>query len=80
MEPQPDTRLGRAFCSAHFRDVPVLVNDDTLVSCLEYGVRCTGRLCPLFDLPTLPDEQLLGRAMELERRPRQRGLPPKKKR
>ncbi len=53
-------RLSRAFCSARDRNVPVLrreradASSDELpqfVSCLDYGVRCTGWLCPLFTLP-----------------------------
>jgi len=39
-----------------------------LVSCLDYGVRCTGWLCPLFELPTLPPDDLLAEAVEAERR------------
>src|SRR5690606_1872216 len=38
-----------------------------LVSCLDYGVRCTGWLCPLFTLPTLPPEELLAEAVQVER-------------
>ena len=38
-----------------------------LVSCLDYGVRCTGWLCPLFTLPTLPPEELLAEAVQAER-------------
>lgn len=79
-------RLGAAFCSARFRDVPVLVqadaelppvagqrmsarpDPDALLACLDYGVRCTGWLCPLFAVPALPPEDLLAEAMEAERR------------
>jgi hypothetical protein len=39
-----------------------------LVSCLDYGVRCTGWLCPLFTLPTLPPEDLLAEAVQAERK------------
>ena len=38
-----------------------------LVSCLDSGVRCTGWLCPLFTLPTLPPEELLAEAVQAER-------------
>lgn len=38
------------------------------VTCLDYGVRCTGWLCPLFALPTVPPEDLLAEAMDAERR------------
>ena len=38
-----------------------------LVSCLDYGVRCTGWLCPLFTLPTVPPEELLAEAVQAER-------------
>lgn len=43
-----------------------------LVSCLDYGVRCTGWLCPLFTLPTLPPEELLAEAVQAERNRKQR--------
>ncbi|MEQ8330707.1 MAG: hypothetical protein RH859_09620 [Longimicrobiales bacterium] len=74
--PPPGARLGAAFCSARFRDVPVLLeagsgppphDRDSLLSCLDYGVRCTGWLCPLFTVPTLPPEDLMAEAMEAER-------------
>lgn len=45
-----------------------------LVSCLDYGVRCTGWLCPLFTLPTLPPEDLLTEAVQSERERRQRSV------
>jgi hypothetical protein len=47
--------------TAGFDDLP------RLVSCLDYGVRCTGWLCPLFTLPTLPPEELLAEAVQAER-------------
>lgn len=60
-----------AYCSANDRNVPVLVRlrprgarrrpsyrDARHVQCLDYGVRCTGFLCPLFDVPTLDESQL----------------------
>jgi hypothetical protein len=49
-----------AYCSACDRPVPVLLDpaseegvrfapvDASRVICLDYGVRCTGALCPLF--------------------------------
>jgi len=77
MKTSPSTRLSRTFCSARDRNIPVLVKagpdskdsgELELVSCLDYGVRCTGWLCPLFSLPTLPPEDLLEKAIEVERR------------
>lgn len=44
------------------------------VSCLEYGVRCTGWLCPLFPVPTLPPEELLQEAIQAERDRRKRTI------
>jgi hypothetical protein len=38
-----------------------------LVSCLDYGVRCTGWLCPLFPVPALPPEDVLEEAARAER-------------
>ena len=45
-----------------------------LVSCLDYGVRCTGWLCPLFSVPTLPPEELLEEAIQAERDRRDRTI------
>ncbi len=45
-----------------------------LVSCLDYGVRCTGWLCPHFALPTLPPEDLLAEAAEAERTRKRRAV------
>ena len=50
----------RAFCSACDRNVPVMLlpreeksagpslYDPGMLVCLDYGVRCTGSMCPLF--------------------------------
>lgn len=77
-------RLARAFCSARDRNVPVLRREHAeasspgglpeLVSCLDYGVRCTGWLCPLFTLPTLPPEELLAEAVQAERERKKRDV------
>ncbi len=49
------------YCSACDREVEVIVGDDgnpldTAIQgapvCLDHGERCTGELCPLFELPT----------------------------
>lgn len=45
-----------------------------LISCLDYGVRCTGWLCPLFSVPTLPHEELLEEAIQAERHRRERTI------
>jgi hypothetical protein len=83
MTTDPTTRLSRAFCSARDQPIPVLVRDfpdgtddgePELVSCLDYGVRCTGWLCPLFSVPTLPPEELLAEAIEAERTRRARSV------
>ncbi len=75
MKKDGTVRLSRAFCSARDRNVPVLRREGAaaspdglpqLVSCLDYGVRCTGWLCPLFTLPTLPPEELLAEAVQAE--------------
>lgn len=77
--PSDRTRRSLAYCSATDRNVPVLVKlarkssrrarpsyrDAERVVCLDYGVRCTGYLCPLFDVPTLGED-------ELEERPHRR--------
>jgi hypothetical protein len=50
----------KAYCSATDRNVPVVpkagarlgrtpsVQDAEILICLDYGVRCTGAMCPLF--------------------------------
>ncbi len=52
-----------AFCSACDRPVPVLIRpgagahvpprieDAADIVCLDFGVRCTGAMCPLFSTP-----------------------------
>lgn len=57
-------RMG--FCSARDRNVPVILreaavfgrvpspSDAEALICLEYGVRCTGMLCPLFSVDPQP--------------------------
>lgn len=83
MESEGTVRLAQAFCSARDRNVPVLRRERTahaetsedlpqFVACLDYGVRCTGWLCPLFTLPTLPPEELLAEAVEAERNRKRR--------
>ena len=76
MEEDATVGLSRAFCSARDRNVPVLrrervdassLEPTEIVSCLDYGVRCTGWLCPLFSLPTLPPGELLAEAVRAER-------------
>jgi len=64
------TRKTRAYCSATDRMVPVLMKvrrrrwgvpsprDAEALTCLDYGVRCTGYCCPLFSLPVLDEDEL----------------------
>lgn len=68
----PLVRRSLAYCSANDRNVPVLLRitrrnrknrrpsyrDAETLQCLDYGVRCTGFLCPLFDVPTLAEADL----------------------
>ncbi len=87
MNTQGTTRLSKTFCSAQDRNISVLVKQSDpnrtestvaqgsdLVSCLEYGVSCTGWLCPLFSVPTLPPEELLAEAIETERKRKDRSI------
>lgn len=83
MTDDPTVRLSKAYCSARDQPIPVLVRDPgdssteeapELLSCLDYGVRCTGWLCPLFSVPTLPPEDLLEEAMKAERHRRARDI------
>jgi hypothetical protein len=53
-------RARKAYCSATDRNVPVVpkrgarlgktpsIQDAEILICLDYGVRCTGAMCPLF--------------------------------
>ncbi len=54
-------RTRKYYCSACDREVEVVVGDDgnpldTAIQgapvCLDHGEKCTGQLCPLFELPT----------------------------
>ena len=69
-------RLGRMFCPATDRNVPILFRDGRVevasglgdpVHCLDYGFRCTGWLCPHFGTPDLPSQALIERALAGER-------------
>lgn len=66
------THRAMAYCSATDRNVPVLIRelpvlahqektsyrDAESLRCLEYGVRCTGHFCPLFDVEPLSESEL----------------------
>ncbi len=54
-------RTRKYYCSACDREVEVVVGEDgspldTAIQgapvCLDHGEKCTGELCPLFELPT----------------------------
>lgn len=69
-----ETHRAMAYCSATDRNVPVLIRelpklarhqkthyrDAERLRCLEYGVRCTGHFCPLFDVEPLSESELTG--------------------
>ena len=89
MESQETTRLSRTYCAARDCTVPILLKEGPapsapsseaeestaeLLSCLDYGARCTGWLCPLFSVPTLPPEELLEEAIETERERKHRDI------
>lgn len=94
MERATPVRESTAYCSALDATIRVQIQEldwedrgtpsprdaAEAITCLEYGVRCTGWLCPLFALPELPLEGLLPEAMEPERTRRDRtggsGRPP----
>lgn len=44
------------------------------VSCLDYGVRCTGWLCPFFPVPTVPSEELVEEAIRVEMERKERSV------
>ena len=85
MENEGSIRLARMFCPANDRNVPILFRHrrpelDSLarfgpgepLSCLDYGFRCTGWLCPHFAVPDFPDRSLLELALQGEH-----GRPPR---
>ncbi len=49
-------KIQHAYCSACDRQVEVMVSastsDASKVVCLAYGEKCTGSMCPLFEVPT----------------------------
>lgn len=80
METMDTIRLGKMFCPANDRNVPILFRhrgaeiDGSArtvagepISCLDYGFRCTGWLCPHFAVPELPPPDLLEEAARGER-------------
>jgi hypothetical protein len=86
METMDTIRLGKMFCPANDRNVPILFRDRRAevdpavwglagepISCLDYGFRCTGWLCPHFAVPELPSLDLLEAAARGERRRVARG-------
>ena len=74
-----------AYCSANDRSVPVLLapaaaedvhfspHDAVRVVCLDYGVRCTGAMCPLFSFPGEAAAPGVGRIRGVEAPPRGSG-------
>ncbi len=80
-------RTQKAYCSACDREVEVIVPEDlpegALPSahdpancvCMEYGERCTGSMCPLFDVPTPQMEENYRRMIREAREARQAGRP-----
>lgn len=86
METADTIRLGRMFCPANDRNVPILFRHRRTevdpevravvgepISCLDYGFRCTGWLCPHFAMPELPSRDLLKAAERGERTRTARG-------
>jgi hypothetical protein len=80
MHGKGQVRLGRMFCPATDRNVPILFRHDGIeidpgrwstpgdpVHCLDYGFRCTGWLCPHFGSPDLPSQALIEWALDRER-------------
>lgn len=80
--------IRRAYCSATDRNIRVLwkpgarigdtpsVGDCRALMCLEYGVSCTGAFCPLFDVPVLPQDELLASQARAEVRSEVRSASP----
>lgn len=76
-----ETHRAMAYCSATDRNVPVLIRelpklarhrrthyrDAESLRCLEYGVRCTGHFCPLFDVEPLSESELTGESFSRNR-------------
>lgn len=72
-------KVQRAYCSAVDHEVPLRFAPAEPshpgaprwkpVGCLDYGVRCTGAMCPFFALPELGPEDLTARSSRPRRRP-----------
>jgi len=92
MNAETPLRESTAHCSALDAPIRVLVKEldwdqrgnpssrdaAEAVTCLEYGVRCTGWLCPLFSLPELPLEGLIPEAAASERARKERTEKPER--
>ena len=86
MEGEGSIRVARIFCPANDRNVQILLRHRRAelgslarfgpgepLSCLDYGFRCSGWLCPHFAAPDFPEAGLLELALDGERQRGQRG-------
>jgi hypothetical protein len=74
LQPEPSTARGAGSSSTGPGRDSATSDGIVLVNCLDYGVRCTGWLCPLFAVPTLPAEGLIDEAIAAERNRRRRSI------
>lgn len=86
MESEGSIRLSKMFCPANDRNIPMLLRHSAAergspagigpgepLSCLDYGFRCSGWLCPHFAAPDFPSPDLLELALRDERERGRRG-------
>lgn len=78
MNREHDMEVHLAYCAGCDRQVKVVVNPDVAASgrdplpsdliCLEHGTACSGKLCPIFGVPSEEMEARYGHLLERARK------------
>jgi hypothetical protein len=77
MSTHPEMDVHMAYCSGCDRQVKVVVNPEVVAAgreptaqdliCLEHGTACSGKLCPIFGVPSEEMEARYGALLEKAR-------------
>lgn len=78
MSTHPEMDVHMAYCSGCDRQVKVVVDPEVVregreptaadLICLEHGTACTGKLCPIFGVPSAEMEERYGKLLEQARK------------